>query len=198
MNTELDKKTLTPDLSQYETRGYTVGAGLWRRLLWYIFNVLVFMNPLIPFYGLKRTLLRLFGASIGAGVIIKPRVNIKYPWRLAIGNNSWIGEGVWIDNLSNVIIGNNACISQDVLLLTGNHNYKDPSFSLITKPINICDGAWVGARSVICPGVTLGKNAVATVGSVVSKDSDENGIYSGNPAQKVRIRTITAPTDSKL
>ena len=125
MNTDSNnKKDPTVDLARYRVSGYSTGAGFLRRGLWYLINVVVFANPLFPFYGPKRLLLRLFGARIQRGVIIKPRVNIKYPWRLTVGENSWIGEGVWIDNLAEVVIGSNACISQGAYLLTGNHDYK--------------------------------------------------------------------------
>jgi putative colanic acid biosynthesis acetyltransferase WcaF len=135
-------------------------------------------------------MLRVFGAKLGKGVIIKPRVNIKYPWYLIIGDNTWIGEGVWIDNLTWVRIGSNVCISQEAYLLTGNHNYKDKKFGLIIGEINIEDGAWIGARSIVCPGVSCGKHSVLTVGSILQKDAVANRIYRGNPAELIRERVI--------
>lgn len=191
MNTDSNnRKNPTVDLSRYQVTGYSVGAGPVRRSLWYITNVIVFINPLFPFYAPKRWLLRLFGASIGSGVVIKPRVNIKHPWRLCIGENSWIGEGAWIDNLADISIGNNVCISQNAYLLTGNHDYKSIAFTLFTRPIQIEDGAWIGARATVCPGTTVGRNAVLTVGSTLTGDAQHDNIYAGNPAQQVRTRTI--------
>ncbi len=137
-------------------------------------------------------LLRLFGAKIGAQVVIKPKVNIKYPWLLEIGDHAWIGEKVWIDNLVQVSIGSHACISQGALLLTGNHNYKKSSFDLITGQIFIDDGAWVGAKAVICPGVRVSSHSIVTVGSVLTKSSSAYGIYQGNPAIKIKERQISA------
>ena len=136
-------------------------------------------------------LLRLFGANIGKGVIIKPSVIIKYPWNLSIGDYTWIGENVWIDNLSQVTIGSNVCISQGAMLLCGNHNYKRPTFDLIVKPIIIEDGAWVGAQSTVCPGVTMHSHSVLAVGSITSKDLAPFSIYRGNPAIKVADRIIS-------
>lgn len=191
MNTDSDNnKNPTVDLGRYQVTGYSTGSGPVRRGLWYIVNAIIFMNPLFPFYTPKRWLLRAFGARIGNGVIIKPRVNIKYPWRLHIGDNSWIGEGVWIDNLADICIGRDVCVSQDAYLLTGNHDYKSTSFTLITTPIEIQDGAWVGARTTICPGVTVGRNAVVAVGGVLTKNAEHNGIYAGNPACRLRSRTL--------
>ncbi len=137
-------------------------------------------------------LLRLFGAKIGVQVVIKPKVNIKYPWLLEISDHAWIGEKVWIDNLVQVSIGSHACISQGALLLTGNHNYKKSSFDLITGQIFIEDGAWVGAMAVICPGVRVSSHSIVTVGSVLTKSSSAYGIYQGNPAIKIKERQISA------
>jgi putative colanic acid biosynthesis acetyltransferase WcaF len=132
--------------------------------------------------------LRTFGAKIGRGVNIKPGVNVKYPWNLEIGNYAWIGENVWIDNLGKVTIGNNVCISQGAMLLCGNHDYKRSTFDLIVGDITLENGAWVGARSTVCPGVTLHSHAVLSVNSVASRDLDSYAIYQGVPAVKIRER----------
>jgi len=178
------------NLKTYTNSGYRPGANALIRTIWYFINILFFINPLNPFNFSKRLLLRLFGAKVGKGVVIKPSVNIKYPWRLSIGDYTWIGEKVWIDNLDEVVIGSNVCISQGAMLLTGNHNYKKTSFDLITKPINLEDGAWLGAKAVVCPGVTVGSHALLTVGSIATGDLDKYSIYQGNPAIKIRERVI--------
>ncbi|MEO1588474.1 MAG: colanic acid biosynthesis acetyltransferase WcaF, partial [Bacteroidota bacterium] len=109
---------LKVDLSGYDTSAYDSGAGTLKMILWYYVNIFIFKSAWLPIMGIKRFLLKAFGAKLGEGVIIKPSVNIKYPWKLEIGNHVWIGEGVWIDNLEPVIIEDNVCISQDALLLT--------------------------------------------------------------------------------
>lgn len=177
-------------LADYDNSHYHPGGGALKRIAWYVVNALIFDSWLIPLSRPKCGLLRLFGARIGKGVAIKPRVNIKYPWNLEVGEHVWIGEGAWIDNLVPVRIGSNVCISQESYLLTGNHDYKDPAFGLITKGIVIEDGAWIGARSVVCPGVRVGKEAVLSVASVLTKDAEPNGIYRGNPAEWVRARVV--------
>lgn len=177
------------NLSSYDNSWYKPTSGL-RSFLWYFINVLFFINPLNPFSGLKVFLLTLFGAKIGKGVVIKPAVNIKYPWLLEIGDHVWIGESVWIDNLAKVSIGNNVCISQDAILLCGNHSYKKTSFDLILGEINLEEGVWVGAKSIVCPGVRLKSHAILTVGSVANRDLDAYCIYQGNPAAKIRDRII--------
>lgn len=138
----------------------------------------------------KLMILKLFGAKIGKRVYLKPCVLIKSPWNLVIGDDCWIGENVWIDNLDKVYIGSNVCISQGALLLTGNHDYTISSMPYRNAPIVIEDGAWVGAKSVVCPGVIVHENAILTVGSIATKDLVANGVYQGNPAILIRIRKI--------
>ena len=141
-----------------------------------------------PWNSIKIRLLILFGSRIGTNVIIKPSVNIKYPWNLSIGNNVWIGEHVWIDNLAKVEIGNNVCISQGAMLLCGNHNYKRKTFDLMIGEIRLKDGCWVGAKTTVCPNITLHENSILTVGSIAVHDLEPNGIYQGNPAKRIRTR----------
>ncbi len=171
-----------------------IGASKLKQLAWYIVNILFFINPLNPLSGLKVRLLRLFGARIGKGVVIKPAVNIKYPWKLDIGDFTWIGEKVWIDNLGAVRIGKNACLSQGALLLTGNHDYTKTTFDLVIKGIVLEDGVWIGAMSMVCPGITCGSHAVLAAASVATATLEPYGIYRGNPATFVRTRTINPPT----
>ena len=161
------------------------------RFLWYFINIIFFKSSLFPFNSLKLFLLRLFGCSLGKGVVIKPNVNIKYPWKLSLGNYVWIGEQVWIDNLDNVTVGNHVCISQGAILICGSHDYKKPSFDLITKEIILNDGVWVGAKSIILPGVVAESHAILSAGSVMSKNLENYTIYRGNPAEKVGLRNIT-------
>lgn len=175
------------DLSRYDNSWYEPGGGV-KRLIWYFTNMLFLRNPLNPFSGIKVRLLRLFGAKVGKGVNIKPGVNVKYPWFLEIGDYTWIGENVWIDNLARVRIGSNVCISQGAMLLCGNHNYKKPTFDLMIGEITLEDGSWVGAQAVVCPGVTLRTHAVLGVGSVANRNLDGYYIYHGVPAVKVRER----------
>jgi len=179
------------DLSSFENSWYQPGSAV-KRLLWYVCNR-VFLKTYFPYpASWKKAVLLLFGAKIGAGVVFKPDVNIKYPWFLSIGSNVWLGEGVWIDNLAQVTIGDNVCLSQGAFLLTGNHDYKRSSFDLLVKPILIESGVWVGAKAIVCPGVKLSSHAVVTVGSIIAKDAEAFTIYGGNPAVAIRSRQIVA------
>lgn len=161
-----------------------------KRATWYFINVCIFKSYLFPFYSLKKNLLRIFGAKVGKGVIIKPGVNIKYPWNLSIGDFTWIGEKVWIDNLAPVTIGKNVCISQGAFLLTGNHDFTSTAFDLMIKPIVIHDGVWIGAKSVVCPGTIIESHAVLAVGSIAVGFLEPFTIYRGNPAIAEKKRII--------
>lgn len=182
--------SMSVSLSSFSPRGYDKGAGLFKQVLWYVVNALLVRSSLNPFVFVKVFLLRMFGAQVGKGVIIKNEVRIKAPWNLKIGDNCWIGENVWIDNLDKVFIGNDVCISQGAMLLTGNHDYTLSDMPYRNAPILIRDGAWVGAQTTVCPGVTIYRYAILTVGSVATKDLEESGIYQGNPAVKIRTRVI--------
>lgn len=170
--------------------GYDRGAGKLKEVLWYLIKVLFFLTS-IPYPNrFKLFLLRAFGAKIGKGIVIKPRVNFHMPWRLAIGDYSWIGEEVFILNFELIEIGNNVCISQRVFICGGNHDYNDPSFRYLNGPVIIGDGVWIGAGSFIGPNLNIGYDTVVGAGSVVTKSLGESSIYKGNPPVFVKKREI--------
>ncbi len=176
-------------LTKYNNSWYKPGNNF-KCLLWYFTNVIFLKNGLNPSSKIKVLALKCFGAKIGRDVVIKPGVSIKYPWFLEIGNHVWIGENVWIDNLSTVKIADNVCVSQGAMLLCGNHNYKKESFDLIVESIVLEEGSWVGAKSIVGPGVILHSHAILAVNSVANKNLESYYIYQGNPAVKTRKRTI--------
>lgn len=180
---------LKTDLSKFDNAWYKPGNKI-RWMLWIFTSAVFFTNPVFVFMRPKSFLLRLFGARVGKGLVIKPKVTVKFPWLLAIGNHVWIGENVWIDNLAKVEIGNNCCISQGAMLLCGNHNYKKQTFDLMAQPITLEEGVWIGAKSVVCPGVTCKSHAILSVNSVASSDLESFSIYQGNPGVKIRERII--------
>lgn len=178
------------DLSLYQNTTYKTGGNVIKRFLWFYINATLFKTSLLPVSFIKRGILRLFGARIAKSVVIKPCVNIKYPWNLSIGQYSWIGENVWIDCLVPITIGANVCLSQGAILLTGSHNYKKQTFDLLTGSITLADGVWIGAGAIINLGITAASHAVLTAGSVATSDLDAYTVYQGNPAVKVRNRDI--------
>jgi putative colanic acid biosynthesis acetyltransferase WcaF len=181
---------LQTDLSTYNNSPFYPGSSVVKRVLWYYVNALFLKTSLLPSNSFKAFLLRIFGAKIGKSLIIKPGVNIKYPWHLTIGDHTWLGENVWIDSLVPVTIGNNVCISQGAVILTGSHNYKKTSFDLITLSVVLEDGVWIGACAVVNAGVIAAAHAVLTSGSVAVKNLEAYAVYQGNPAIKIRSRII--------
>lgn len=181
----------TTDLSSFDNRWYRPSPK-WKIFLWFVVSNLTLNTYLVLPVSIKTLILRLFGAKVGKNVMIKPKVNIKYPWYLTIGDYAWIGEQVWIDNLAPVSIGAHACLSQGAMLLCGNHDYSRKSFDLRIGEIILHDGVWIGAQATVCPGVECFTHSVLTVGSVATKALEPYGIYQGNPAQLIKKREIFA------
>jgi putative colanic acid biosynthesis acetyltransferase WcaF len=144
-------------------------------------------NPLQVSSALRVWALRLFGARIGANIIMRPRVRVKFPWNLQIGDNCWIGEGVWIHNQGLVTIEDNTVVSQETFITTGSHEVHR-SMDLIVKPVVLRRGAWLTTRCIVLQGVEVGQNTVVTPGSVVRGTLPPNRIYGGNPAAFISER----------
>ncbi len=149
----------------------------------------LFFNSWLPGSAWRVALLRAFGAGIGAGVTVKPHVRVKFPWKLTVGDHSWIGESVWIDNLDQVSIGSHCCISQGAYLCTGSHRWDRQTFDLETRPIKIADQCWVGAMAKIAPGVVMAEGAVLTMNSVAVSELTAWHIHGGQPAEPLKQRT---------
>ena len=176
------------DLSRFENRWYSPGRGRFVRGVWYFISLLVYESGWFPMMGPKRAILRLFGAKVGRGLVIKPRVWIKYPWRLVVGDHCWIGQGAWIDNLADVRLGSHVCVSQQVYICTGSHDHQSRTFDLIAKPVEVGDGVWLAARALVLGGIAIGINAVVAAGSVVVKDVPSATIVAGQPARPIGTR----------
>ena len=156
--------------------------------IWYLLKCVFFLSPWPWPSSFKCALLRTFGASVGRSVRIKPRVNIHFPWKLAIGDHSWIGEEVFILNFEPVTIGTQCCISQRAFLCTGSHDYRQANMPYRNQPIAIADGAWIGAQSFVAAGVMIGVDTVIAAGSVVTRSQPAQMVCSGNPCTPVRTR----------
>lgn len=168
--------------------GLDRGRPLWIEACWYLCKCFLFLTPLPVPGSIKITILRAFGARVGKGVVIKPRVNIHFPWKLTVGDHAWIGEEVFILNFEPVVIGEHCCISQRAFLCTGNHDYRKPHMPFRNQPITIEDGAWIGAQAFVSPGVTIGAEAVIAAGSIVTRAQPSAMVCAGNPCAPVRKR----------
>lgn len=175
------------DLSKYDSSKFDRGASRFKEAAWSILSAILVAGP-IPGSRWRAIILRAFGARIAKGVVLKPRVLVKFPWRLEIGAYSWIGENVWIDNLADVRIGRNACISQGVYIGTGNHDWNRSTFDLMTAPIAIGDQCWVGAYAIVAPGTQMGTGAVLGMGTVAAGHLADWTIYGHNRATPVGKR----------
>ena len=144
------------------------------RILWYVVSIIFFENSIPwPSYVRSRMLI-IFGAKLGKRVIIKCHVQIKYPWNLLIGDDAWIGEKVWIDNLGKVSIGSNTCLSQSVHIITGSHDFNNVGFDLIVKPIVIGNSCWIAAGSMVLQGVVVADNSLVYARSLVRRNIGNN------------------------
>ncbi|NJL23192.1 MAG: colanic acid biosynthesis acetyltransferase WcaF [Leptolyngbyaceae cyanobacterium SM1_3_5] len=178
-------------LDRYSLGSYTPGAPYWKQLLWYFLGSPLVRSYWLPISTVKVWILRGFGAQIGQQVRIKPGVRIKFPWRLTIGDHVWLGEDAWLDNLAPITIDSHVCVSQGVYLCTGNHDWSEPNFQLNPGSIHIEESSWIAARAVIGPGVRVGKGAVLALGGVTGRSLEPMTVYSGNPAQPIKVRKIT-------
>ena len=175
---------------RFDKKDFNSGASSFKILIWHFTSAFFFRSGIIPFSTILVAILKLFGARIGKDVRVKPFVNIKYPWKLSIGDHTWIGENCCIENLAEVSLEKNVCLSQGCMILTGNHNYKSSGFDLITLPVHVEEGAWIGAKAIVCPGVRVSSHAILTAGSTATRNLDMYTVYQGNPAAKIRTRII--------
>jgi putative colanic acid biosynthesis acetyltransferase WcaF len=176
------------DLDSFSNPEYDPGRGKLVQAVWYLLSLLIFESGWFPLSGVKSQLLRGFGARVGKGLVIKPYVRIKYPWRLTVGDHCWIGQEVWLDNIEDVCIGDHVCVSQRAYFCTGNHDHRRTTFDLTARPIVVHNGAWVGASALLLAGVEIHANAVVAGGSVVTKDVAAGQIVGGNPARPIGKR----------
>jgi putative colanic acid biosynthesis acetyltransferase WcaF len=162
-------------------------SGLVVQLWWFVQTIFFRGSPQVM-YGFRRWLLRLFGAQIGKGVIVRPSVTIPYPWKLQIGDYSWIGDHAVLYCFAKITIGKNVVISQKSYLCAGTHDYRSPGFDIQAFPIVIEDEAWLAADVFVAPGITVGRGAVVGSRSSVFGDLPGMMICVGSPARPVRAR----------
>jgi putative colanic acid biosynthesis acetyltransferase WcaF len=159
---------------------YDKGRGFVAQALWVAVSTLIFTQVWCP-NRLRCALLRWFGADVGENVLIKHRVRVQWPWKLSIGNDSWVGTDAELYNLDNIIIGSDVCISQHVFVCTGSHDRKSPTFEFDNAPIVLEDGVWLCARSTVLRGVIIGANSVIAATALVTRDVPPNSIVRPPP-----------------
>ena len=171
------------DLSKYDQSDFERGRPKWFIFLWWLCEGFLF--PLTPhnLNGLRCGLLRLFGAKIGKGVVIRSSVRVLYPWKVEIGDYTWLGDQVFLYSLDTIKIGSHTIISQKSYLCTGTHDVQDVNFGLITAPIKIGNGVWIATDCFIAPGVKIGANTIIGARSTVLKSVAEEKVAWGTPCQ---------------
>lgn len=157
---------------------------------WALLETILVRSAWQPSSSIRVKLLRAFGAQIGDGVIIRPGVRVKFPWKLSVGDGSWIGEDVWIHNQDQVEIGHDAVVSQGSFITTGSHAFRD-DMALITKPVTIGSGAWVTSRCIVLSGSDVGESALILPGTVVRGDVPAGSLFGAPPAAVVGERFST-------
>ncbi|BAU43959.1 Maltose O-acetyltransferase [Leptolyngbya sp. O-77] len=171
------------DLRQYDPRGFVRGRPGWVVMLWWLVQAIAFPLTLHSHHAPRRALLRLFGAKIGQQVTIRPTARFTYPWKVEIGDYSWIGDDVVFYSLAPIRVGTHCVISQKTYLCTGSHDVTDPAFGLVTGAIAIGNGAWVAADCFIAPGVNIGANTVIGARSAVFHSMPAQTVCWGSPCQ---------------
>ncbi|WP_144016163.1 acetyltransferase [Demequina sp. NBRC 110052] len=154
---------------------------------WGLVEWLLVTNALQVSSRVRVAALRAFGAKIGSGVIYRPRTRVKFPWKLEIGDDCWIGEGVWIHNQDQVTIGHDVVISQETFITTGSHAHRR-DMALVTRPVVIEPGAWITARCIVTGGVMVGRSSLMSPGSVARNSVEPGRVVAGNPARPIADR----------
>lgn len=175
-------------LKDYNQNWYSRGRNGVVVLIWWFIQGTIFRFSLHNMYNWRNFLLRLFGAKIGKDVKIRPSVKFTYPWKVTIGDFTWIGDNVKLYSLDMIRIGANCVVSQESYLCTGSHDIIDPNFGLITKPVIIKDGVWIASDVFVYPGVTINEMGVVAARSTVTRDIPANEVYAGSPAKFIKKR----------
>jgi putative colanic acid biosynthesis acetyltransferase WcaF len=169
------------DLRSYNQSWFDRGRPTWYILLWWLVQAIAFPLTPHPLNNVRCAILRLFGADIGKGVLIRPTARFTYPWKVTIGDYSWIGDDVVFYSLDQIHIGQHCVISQKSYLCTGSHDFHDPAFGLKTAGITIDHGVWIAADCFIGLGVKIGANAVIGARSSVFTHMPSAQVCWGSP-----------------
>lgn len=158
------------------------------RFLWQLVYVLLFRYSPRPFHAWRAALLRLCGATLGPDCHIYPKAVIWAPWNLFCEDAVAIADEAIVYNPIPITLKSHCTVSQQAYLCSSTHDYNDPAFPMISKPITVGRYAWICARATVLLGVTVGDGAVLGLGSIASKDLEPWSVYAGLPAKKIRER----------
>jgi putative colanic acid biosynthesis acetyltransferase WcaF len=176
------------DLSAFRMPQGFRGASAIKVQLWWLVQASLFRWSPQVMYGWRRALLRAFGARIGSAVIIRPTATITYPWKVSIGDFSWIGDDVVLYSLGYLSIGSHSVISQRSYLCGGDHDYREPDFPIRARDIQIGDQVWIGTDVFVGPGTVVGEGAVVGARSTVVQSIPPMMVCVGSPARPIKPR----------
>ena len=164
----------------------------WWRFWWGLaWHVLFRTTPRVPrFFALWRRLLLMWFGMDGIYGTFYPSVKVWAPWNIKVGCAVAIDDEVNLYSVDKITIGSKVAISREAFICTASHDITKPNRPLVTAPITICDGVWIGARAIVLPGVTIGEGAVVAAGAVVTKDVEPFTVVGGNPAKFIKKREL--------
>jgi len=147
----------------------------------------------IPSHHFRRWCYRLAGVKIGKGSTIHMGAVFYNPRGIIIGEDTIIGEKAVLDGREKIMIGNHVDIASEVMIYNSQHDIEDENFQAVNAPVMIEDYVFIGPRTIILPGVKIGKGAVIAAGAVVTKDVPPFAICGGVPAKIIgerRLKTL--------
>jgi len=167
--------------------------------LWWLVQATLFACSPQFMYGWRRWLLRLFGAKVGQGVLLRPSVKVTYPWKVSIGNFVWIGDDVVLYSLGEIEIGDHAVVSQRSYICAAGHDYTKIDFPIFDKKVYIGEQAWLATDVFVAPGVLVGMGTVVGARSSVFHDLPPMMVCVGSPAKpiKARVNAVHAHPDPR-
>ena len=188
LNPATERCMMVQDLQSFRLPDNFRGRPAWIVQLWWLVQATFFRWSPQFAYPWRSWVLRLFGAKIGKGVKIRPSASITYPWKLSIGDWSWIGDDVTLYTLGEITIGDNAVVSQQSYVCAAAHDYTAPAFDIFANPVHVGSEVWLSSGVFVAPGVKIGRGAVVGVRSLVLNDLPEMMLCAGHPAKPLRPR----------
>jgi putative colanic acid biosynthesis acetyltransferase WcaF len=160
------------------------------RTLWMFAQTFLFRTSFHNWYGWRRFLLRLFGATVGQRVRVRPTARIEIPWNLTLADDCTIGDFAILYSLGRITIGQRAIVSQYAHLCAGSHDHTSRKFPLLTPPITIGQDCWIATDAFVGPGVTIGDRTVVGARSTVTRDLPPDVVAVGMPAKPIKPRVL--------
>ncbi len=181
-----DKTGKNLTLGEFFTKVVNRIKNIWLELI--VFKL--HLTGCVPSHGFRRFIYRIAGIKIGKGSVIHMKAKFYDPRNIIVGEDTIIGEESVLDGRAKLTIGNHVDIASEVMIYNSQHDIEDENFSAIDKPVVIEDYVFIGPRSIVLPGVTIGKGAIVAAAAVVTKDVPPYAIVGGVPAKIIGERKL--------